>query len=100
MQTKIYVGQSALRLTLNCQNKDNDLDISSATTCRIYYTKPSGTSSYWTATLSGTEEMYYDVTGTDILDEAGAWRFWAYAVVTGGVVYGEPVWKKIYSPGE
>jgi hypothetical protein len=49
-------------------------DLSSATVKRIYYRKPSGTQSFWAASLDATNQiLQYSTTATTDLDEDGEW---------------------------
>ncbi|MEE4258948.1 MAG: hypothetical protein V2I62_04255 [Bacteroidales bacterium] len=91
---KIYVGQSALRFTL-----DTKIDLSAASNTKIYYRKPDGTEGSWAATVTETNKLYYDVADETIIDIAGEWRLWAYAEFDSGVVYGEAVIKTVYEKG-
>jgi len=89
---KIYVGQSALTLKL-----DTEVDLATATDPRIYYLKPSGTTGYWTGTVTETTKIQYDVADTLQLDETGLWKFWSYALFATRVIYGEPTEKFVSS---
>jgi len=91
---KIYVGQSALTLKL-----DTEVDLDTATSPRIYYLKPSGTTGYWTGTVTETTKIQYEVADTLQLDETGLWTFWAYALFDTKVIYGEAAEKFVFSPG-
>ena len=72
----IYKGDvgAIIRLT-------SSFDLSGATMARIYYTKPSGETGYWTATVYGTTAIQYTTTSEDDLDEAGQWNFQGYAAL-------------------
>lgn len=63
-----YKGQNAVRIELDCET-----DLSAITNAYIYYRKPSGTESYWTATVSNATEgiIYYDMLSGESFDEAG-----------------------------
>ena len=76
----IFKDQSSLRIRLT-----TNVDITGASTLQIKYTKPSGTSSYWTATegTASTGIIYYDIVSTEI-DEAGRWILWAYVTFSDG----------------
>lgn len=71
-------------------------DVSAASSLRIYYTKPSGTISFWTATLQGTSLLRYTVQSGD-LDEAGVWALQARVVTAGGTWRGETVKLRVYA---
>lgn len=48
-------------------------------TVRIKYTKPSGVSAYWTASINGVNAMIMEYTTTTAdLDEVGTWKLQAY----------------------
>lgn len=87
----LYKGQSLLTITLDCGTS-----VASATTSRILYRKPSGTTGYWTATASGTELSYTLVDGD--IDESGVWQIQAYAVIGGKKAYGEIINKQFNEP--
>jgi len=85
----IFVGQGLLTLKLNMGS-----DISTASTKRILYKKPSGTTGYWAATLDGITTLSYDLSNSD-LNEAGIWTFQGYIVIGGRAGYGNPVQKDV-----
>lgn len=58
-------------------------DISSVSTGRIYYRKPSGTTGFWTAALNGTTNLQYTTTQASDLDESGKWDLQGYAAISG-----------------
>jgi len=92
---KIYVGQSALTFKL-----DTGVNLSTATSPRIYYLKPSGATGYWAGTVTETTKMQYEVADTLQLDEAGLWTLWTYALFGSKVIYGEIVRQLVFSPGK
>jgi hypothetical protein len=63
-------------------------NISTATTLRIYYRKPHGTSGYWEADLESARQMFYILAASDI-DEIGVWRVQPYVVMGGVSTYGD-----------
>ena len=81
--SKIYVGQD-VTLTL-----DANIALGSATTLEIHYIKPGSDSivTGLTASASGTTASV-DLTSS-ILDTAGGWRFFIYAVIDSKTLYGE-----------
>ena len=82
----IFKNQTLLTITL-----DTSLtDLASATTLRIYYKKPSGTSSFWVASLSGTSSVTYAIQSGDI-DESGEWIIWSYADYSGSSAQGDKI---------
>ena len=94
----VYNGQSLLKIEL-----DTKVNVSTATTKRIKYTKPSGTEGtadgYYTALLDADNTtLYYEFQSGDI-DEAGIWTFWPYVVIGGRVADGDRIKKKFYVPG-
>jgi hypothetical protein len=67
---------------------DVKADISSATTMRIYYRKPDGTSGYWTASAEGDRAIYYKIQAAD-LDIAGIWKVQPYVIIDDEETYGD-----------
>ena len=91
---KIYVGQEDLTIKLSTGK-----DCSGASTLRIYYKKPSGSTGYWDATLNGEDNTYIEKVGfasTDI-DEYGPWTFQSYKEEAGLYIKGEDVAYYIYA---
>jgi hypothetical protein len=60
------------------------IDLSSATTTRILYKKPSGTKGYWAATTDS-QTLVYEHT----IDEEGIWELQSYVVIAGDTFYGD-----------
>lgn len=87
----IFVGQYNLTIQLDCHT-----DVSSGTTPRVLYRKPSGTTGYWSGSVSG-NYVQYNLASND-LNEAGVWTFQAYVVLGGKVAYGDKVTQKVESP--
>lgn len=87
---KVYEGDIGTVIEL-----DTNVDISSASTRRIYYTKPGGTVSYWAADLVGTSRLSYTTESGD-LDEDGVWSLQAYVVTAGGTWRGETVKLRVH----
>jgi hypothetical protein len=79
MADMLHVGQigAVIRLT-------STTDISSAVSYEIRFQKPSGATGSWTASLEGTTNVEYTTVDADDLDEAGPWRFQAFATYGGG----------------
>ena len=71
-------------------------DVSAATTFRIYYTKPSGTTGYWTASLQGTNKLRYTTQNGD-LNEDGVWSLQARVSNGSSVWHGETVKLRVYA---
>jgi len=95
---KIYKNQTELRLKLT-----TNVDISGASVKKIKYKKPSGAIGYWDAnaatTLTGV--LYYDVAASNVINEAGTWRLWAYVTFsTGDSAPGEGVSVKVYEESD
>src|SRR5512139_3679326 len=86
MANKIFVGEIGTAISLEC-----GINISAATTLRIYYTKPDGTSSYWSGTLSGTTAMTYTTTAATDIDQSGVWRLRSYVVTPSFTRWGDVV---------
>lgn len=72
----LHVGDvsGVIRLT-------SSFDLSTASDLRIYYTKPSGATGYWTAALSGTTGIEYTTSSASDLDESGQWLFQGRATI-------------------
>lgn len=87
----LYKGQSLLTITLDCGTT-----VTSATTARILYRKPSGATGFWTATASGTELSYTLVNGD--IDESGTWQLQGYTVIGGKTAYSEIINKQFNEP--
>lgn len=71
----VYVGAIGQKIILNV-----GVDISAATTRRIKYLKPDGTSSYWTAAQETTTSISYTTTAATDFDVSGSWQIQAYIV--------------------
>lgn len=97
---KIYKNQSNLKLTLQ-----TGVTLTGALTTQIGYKKPDvdGVASpvaYWTATIDGTEDLFYEFIDTE-LDVAGTWAFFAYVVFSDGRNSpGEAIFIKVFEQGE
>ena len=97
---EIFVGQSALRIEVDTNLTFEELD--GALSLLIKYTKPSGSSSSFTATEDTTDEgiLYYDVVNTSELDESGKWQFWSYVQFSDSrVAQGIPVTVRVNVEG-
>jgi hypothetical protein len=90
MTSKSFVGDIGTRITLDCGT-----NISAASALSIEVRKPDGTATSWTATLSGTDSLYFD-TVADTLDQAGDWRLQAKVVIGTGTWRGETVLLTVY----
>ena len=86
-----YVGDTPL-IKYDCGETITDL----STTPKLYYTKPSGTSASWDATLSTQYAQYQTVSGD--IDESGVWQF--QPVLSDGTktYYGVIVELYVYEP--
>ncbi len=78
----IFENQSLLNILL-----DTSYDISSATSAKILYKKPSGTEGEWIGAVSDTTKILYDVQDGD-LDEVGTWTLQSYVEIGGEKGYG------------
>ena len=83
MATTMKVGDVGTLISL-----DTGSDISTNTSKKIRYQKPSGFIGEWDANLSGTQILTYVTQSADI-DEEGLWTFQAYVVLPSGEWYGE-----------
>jgi hypothetical protein len=79
----LYKNQTNARLRF-----PSGIDLTGATTMRIYYKKPDKTASYWSATALGQDLIYKPTTGQ--LDQIGAWTFRNYVVIAGEEGWGDP----------
>ena len=86
MANRIYVGEIGTVISLEC-----GVNISTATTLRLYYTKPDGTESYWTGTISGTTAMTYTTAAATDIDQSGVWRLRSYVVTPTFTRWGDVV---------
>ena len=87
----LFNKQTLITITLDCGTT-----VTGASTARILYKKPNGTTGYWTATPS-TQYLIYSVLNGDI-DQSGVWEFQAYAVLSGKIAYGEIVYRNFKEP--
>lgn len=74
-------------------------DISAASTYRIYYEKPGGTTGFWAASLQGTSIVRYTTVNGD-LDEAGVWSLQARVTTASGLWRGETAKLRVYDAFE
>lgn len=88
----IFTNQGYLSITL-----DTGITITGATVKRILYTKPDGTSGYFTASASGTTALTYQF-GNDDLDIAGRWRFQTFVTIGGLDAWGEIYTHRVSTP--
>lgn len=96
--SKIYVGQTALRMNFSCS-----ADITGYTTTVINVWKSNGSTATWTATVSdaSTGAMYFDIPTTTTLNVSGKWRLQPEVIFSDDTVgYGETAIQMIYSLGE
>lgn len=93
---KVYNGQSKLKIRL-----DSKVDVSGATTKRIKYSKPGGTTGYFNASVEADNQTIYYAFQDGDIDESGVWTFWPYVVFSDGRdAPGESVEIKFYTEGE
>jgi hypothetical protein len=88
--SKTYVGDTGTRITMDCGT-----NISTASALEILARKPDGTAVTWTATLSGTDSLYFDTLAAT-LDQAGDWRLQAKVTIGSGVWRGETVLLQVH----
>ena len=96
--SKIYVGQTALRMNFSCSS-----DITGYTTTVVNVWKPNASTAVWTATVSdaSTGAIYYDIPTTTTLDVSGQWKLQPQITFSDDTVgYGETAVQMIYSEGE
>ena len=97
--SKIFVDQTSLRIILT-----TNVVIAGALVTEIHYRKPGGDIGALTAYVEDpvTGIIYYDLESDDtLLDERGAWKFWAYVVFGDGrKARGETVGVTIWSEDE
>lgn len=79
----MWKDQSYTTITL-----DTGIDISTASSAKIIYRKPDGTTGAWTGSVVETTKVRY-VTEDGDIDQGGLWKFQAYAVIDGDEAYGE-----------
>ena len=94
---KVYKGQSKLRIRLTTNQ-----NISGATPY-IKYKKPSGVVGTRAAQVENTPSgiIYYDLTTATLLNESGAWKFWAYVSFSGGLIApGKAAVVNVYDEGD
>lgn len=94
---KIYKNQTSLSLVL-----DTKVDLSTASSLKIQYRKPDGTTGTdLTGTLSGTTKILYNFASPAILTTSGLYIFWAFVTFADGrVAYGRPVEIMVYETGD
>lgn len=98
---EIFVAQNALRLEVDTNLESSEL--STALLLRIYYKKPSGSTSYFSALEDTDNEgiIYHDVVNDTDLDESGKWYFWSYVQFSDGRVgYGIPRMVRVNTVGD
>jgi hypothetical protein len=96
---KVYVGTIGTRIRLRVFEDSESEDLSGATSPKIYYLKPDGTTTgSWTATLdTGTDKhLYYDTVATTDLDQSGEWLLQSYHEKSGWEGRGETVALEVY----
>ena len=68
---------------------DVGVNISAATTKRIKYEKPDGTTGYWTAAEESSTSISYTTTAASDLNIKGTWKLQAYVVTSSWAKHGE-----------
>ena len=77
---RIFKSQTALRIKL-CTN----VSLSSVTSARIKYIKPTGATGEWVAELdNATQSVYYDVLSATDINVTGIWKMWSYLTYSNG----------------
>lgn len=84
----VFVNQGYLTISL-----DTGISLASASSPRIYYTKPDGTDGYWSGSISGT--AIQKTLDNDDLDQPGIWAFQAYCTIGGLAAWGEIVKERV-----
>lgn len=87
----LFKGSGYITITL-----ETNISLAAATVTRIHYKKPTGTTGYWSASVSGTT-LTYNVANADI-DVAGLWEFQSYVEFSGEKSYGDIVYKEFQLP--
>jgi hypothetical protein len=77
-----YQNEIGLKITLKV-----GIDISTASVLRIYYLKPNGENSYWTASQEATTEISYTTIAGD-LNCPGTFKLQAYVKIGTAEYYG------------
>ena len=87
----IKKDQTNLKLTIDCQ-----IDISAATTLKLYWEKPDATTGNLTTTLvdGSTTKMQYIFAAATFVDQVGRYSIRAYSDGPDGEVYGD--WDYFY----
>ena len=88
----IYLGDVGTEIIIDC-----GAPISAATKCEIKFSRPSGTTGTWIATLKTTTSISY-VTQADDIDELGLWWVQAYIETPAWKLYGKATTIEVLSP--
>lgn len=78
----VFIGQTLLTICL-----DTGYDLTPASEVKILYVKPSGEKGDFTAAVSDTTKILYNVEAGDI-DVSGVWTLQAYAEIGGKIGLG------------
>ena len=80
---EIHYNDVGLQFTITIQDGDTAVDISTATTKQLIFTKPSGDQLTKTASFvtDGTDGVIKYLTIADDLDEVGNWQLQGYVVI-------------------
>lgn len=90
----IFLGDYGTEIVL-----DTKQDLTSATSVKIRYKKPSGNVGEWTATVTDTTKVKYTTASGDI-DEAGTWEIQVVVEFPGAKFYGTIVRFQVTRPLE
>jgi len=88
--SKHYINEIGTDIILNCGT-----DISDATSVKIKYTKPDGTTGEWTGAVYNTNYVKYTLASGN-LNAGGVWQLQAYVVSPNWTGYGEMVEILVY----
>lgn len=92
---KIYLDQSNLKITA-----ETGVTVTGAIAQVIKFIKPDNSTGEWDATISGTEDIFYEFSEPSELDQSGDWTFWAFVTFSDGrKAPGEPVTIRVYEEG-
>lgn len=90
VEYKIYIGDIPL-IKVDCVS-----NITGATSTKIKYQKPDGTTGDWTADVVSGRYLQYQTLSND-LDQAGTWKFQAYLTLGGWIGHGETSTQTIFA---
>lgn len=73
------------------------IDLTTATTTKIVYMKPSGAAGTWNADVVDSIWLYHDFADGE-QDENGTWKAQTYAVIDGRKIWGDIMHFKVQTP--